>query len=111
VLKALLRTLVLTRHNKKHYKVDNIDWEMSPGSKFVNHNGEEKSFVDYYKKHYVITIKDEKQPMLINRAKKKTAEEADVASIAGVVSSTNMSMNRWYSSTCNKHFVVHSGVV
>ena len=38
--------------------------------------------------------------MLIYRAKKKTAEKADVASIAGVVSSTNMSMNRWYSSTC-----------
>ena len=49
--------------------------------------------------------------MLIYRAKKKTAEEADVASIAGVVSSTNMSMNRWYSSTCNKHLFQDSGTI
>ena len=49
--------------------------------------------------------------MLINRAKKKTAEEADVASIAEVVSSTNMSMNRWYSSTCNKHLFQDSGTI
>ena len=85
VLKALLGAVVLTRYNNKCYKVDDIDWEMSPGSKFVDHNGEEKSFVDYYKKHYGITIKDEKQPMLINRAKKKTAEEADVAKLIALV--------------------------
>jgi hypothetical protein len=58
---------------------------MSPGSKFVDHNGEEKSFVDYYKKHFGITIKDEKQPMLINKAKRNTAEEADVAKLIALV--------------------------
>eukprot|EP00092_Neocalanus_flemingeri_P023338 GFUD01025304.1.p1 GENE.GFUD01025304.1~~GFUD01025304.1.p1 ORF type:complete len:970 (+),score=314.12 GFUD01025304.1:89-2998(+) len=85
VLKALLGAVVLTRYNNKCYKVDDIDWDMTPSSKFVDHNGEEKSFVDYYKKHYGITIKDEKQPMLINRAKKKTAEEADVAKLIALV--------------------------
>ena len=85
VLKALLGAVVLTGYNNKCYKVDDIDWDMTPSSKFVDHNGEEKSFVDYYKKHYGITIKDEKQPMLINRAKKKTAEEADVAKLIALV--------------------------
>jgi len=85
VLKALLGAVVLTRYNNKCYKVDDIDWEMTPGSKFVDHNGEEKSFVDYYKKHYGIEIKDSKQPMLINRAKKKTTEEADVAKLIALV--------------------------
>ena len=85
VLKALLGAVVLTRYNNKCYKVDDIDWEMSPSSKFVDHNGEEKSFMDYYKKHYGITIKDAKQPMLINRAKKKTTEEADVAKLIALV--------------------------
>jgi len=85
VLKALLGSIVLTRYNNKCYKVDDIDWDMSPASKFVDHNGEEKSFVDYYKKHYGIEIKDVKQPMIINRAKKKTAEEADVAKLIALV--------------------------
>jgi hypothetical protein len=85
MLKALLGAVVLTRHNNKCYQVDDIDWEMSPGSKFVNHNGEEKSFVDHYKKHFGITIKDEKQPMLINRAKRHTAEEAVVAQLIALV--------------------------
>jgi hypothetical protein len=84
VLKALLGAVVLTRYNNKCYKVDDIDWEMSPGSKFVDHNVE-KSFVDQYKKHFGITIKDEKQPMLLNRAKRHTAEEAVVAQLIALV--------------------------
>jgi hypothetical protein len=85
VLKALLGAVVLTRYNNKCYKVDDIDWEMSPGSKFVDYNGEEKSFIDHYKKHFGITIKDKKQPMLIDRAKRHTAEEAVVAQLIALV--------------------------
>jgi hypothetical protein len=33
---------------------------MSPVSKYVDHSGIEKSFVDYREKHYGITIKDKK---------------------------------------------------
>ena len=57
---------------------------MSPDSKIVNHNG--KSFIDYYKKHHGITIKDEEQLMLINRDKKKTAKEANIAKVIALVS-------------------------
>ena len=85
VAKALLGCIVLTRYNNKSYRVDDIDWEMSPNSTFVDHSGQEKSFVDYYKKHYNIAIKDPKQPMLISRAKRKTAEESDVSKLIALV--------------------------
>jgi len=85
VQKALLGAVILTRYNNKCYRVDDIDWEMTPSSTFTDHNGVEKSFIDYYKKHYNISIKDSKQPMLISRAKRKTAEEADVAKLIALV--------------------------
>jgi hypothetical protein len=58
-----------TGYDNNCYKIDNTDWAMLPGSKFVDHNGKEKSFVDYYKEHYSIAIKGRRQPMLINRDK------------------------------------------
>merc|ERR1719154_539626 len=85
VTKSLLGAVILTRYNNKCYRVDDIDWTMTPSSKFTDHTGEEKSFVDYYKKQYNIAIKDPKQPMLISRAKKKTHEEADVAKLIALV--------------------------
>ena len=85
VQKALLGAIVLTRYNNKCYRIDDIDWSLKPSSKFVDHSGQEKSFIDYYKKQYNITIKDPNQPMLISRAKRKTAEEADVAKLIALV--------------------------
>ena len=85
VQKALLGAVIITRYNNKCYRVDDIDWEMTPSSIFTDHNGVEKSFIDYYKKHYNISIKDSKQPMLISRAKRKTAEDADVAKLIALV--------------------------
>ena len=57
------------------YKVDEIDFTQNCLSTFVDHNGVERSFVDYYKVHYGITIQDVKQPLLIHRVKKKTMED------------------------------------
>ena len=50
----------------------------------MDHNGEEKSFADYYRKHYGITNKSLKQPLLMSRAKKKTVQEADIMKLAGL---------------------------
>ena len=85
VQKALLGAIVLTRYNNKCYRIDDIDWNLKPSSTFVDHSGQEKSFVDYYKKQYNITIRDPNQPMLISRAKRKTAEEEDVAKLIALV--------------------------
>ena len=59
------------RYNNKCYRVDDIDWSMTPSSKFTDHIGKEKSFMDYYKKQYNITIKDPKQPMSYQQDQEK----------------------------------------
>ena len=63
--KALLGSIVLT-------------------SNFVDHKREEKSFADHYRKHYAITNKDQKQPLLMSWAKKKTVQEVDDTKLAGL---------------------------
>jgi hypothetical protein len=63
--KALLGSIVLT-------------------SNLVDHNREEKSFADHYRKHNGITNKDQKQPLLMSWAKKKTVQEVDDTKLAGL---------------------------
>ena len=56
-VKALLGSVVLTKYNNKTYKVDDIAFDENPLSTFIDHNGEEKTYVEYYMKHYGIKIK------------------------------------------------------
>jgi len=77
--KALLGVSVLTRYNNASYKIDDIDWTMNPESTFTTASGETISFVEYYKRQYQIEIQDPKQPLLINRPKKKALSEAESA--------------------------------
>lgn len=62
----IIGTTVLTRYNNKTYRIDDIDFDMNPYTTFHQKSGE-ISFVDYYKDHYGIEIKDLKQPLLIHR--------------------------------------------
>jgi len=83
--KALLGAVVLTRYNNKCYRVDDVDFDQNCLTTFPYHNGEDKTFFDYYQQQYGITIKDPKQPLLISRSKRKTAEESEVASLVALV--------------------------
>ena len=47
VQKALLGAVILTRYNNKCYRVDDIDWEMTPSSTFTDYNEVEKSFFTF----------------------------------------------------------------
>lgn len=70
IQKALLGAVVLTRYNNKSYRIDDIDFESNPTSTFPSARGE-VSYVDYYKSHYNIEIKDLKQPLLISRKEQR----------------------------------------
>jgi len=81
---------VLTKYNNKTYKIDDICFDMTPRSTFKRRNretGEEEeiSFMDYFKQQYNITIRDDKQPLLVSRKKKidrrKGQEEESVISL------------------------------
>lgn len=46
------------RYNNKTYRIDDIDFNKNPMTKFKTRNGEEISFVDYYKKvrsYFIVT--------------------------------------------------------
>ena len=83
--KALLGTSVVTKYNNKNYKIDGIDFEDSPRGTFTNQRGETISFIQYYERQYGIKIKDEKQPMLINRPKIKGLAEGQTERIIKLV--------------------------
>ncbi len=70
-MKHLLGSIVLTRYNKKNYKVDDIKWDVTPIHEFKMRDGKNQSYKDYYKAQYGTIIKDVKQPMLVSLPKKK----------------------------------------
>ncbi|XP_003391478.2 PREDICTED: piwi-like protein 1, partial [Amphimedon queenslandica] len=74
--KSIVGEIVLTRYNNRTYRVDDIDWEKTPASTFKTSTGEEISFITYYKKAYDLKIRDENQPLLISRPRKKDEMEA-----------------------------------
>ena len=55
----------MTSYNKRTYKVDEIDFNMSPRNTF-SVKEEETSYVDYYKTKYDAKITDFNQPVLIS---------------------------------------------
>lgn len=57
---------VLTRYNNKTYRIDEILFDQNPQATF-DCQGKPISFVQYYKEHYDIDIKDKEQPLLLNR--------------------------------------------
>lgn len=67
----IIGTIVLTDYNNRTYRVDDIDWNSSPASKFQKSDGSSISYIDYYKDRYKKNITQPSQPMLISRAKKR----------------------------------------
>ncbi|XP_038061502.1 piwi-like protein 1 [Patiria miniata] len=76
-VRHIVGTIVLTRYNNQTYRVDDIAWDKNPLSKFLYHNKEEMTFVDYYKKHYDKDITDTGQPLLISKPKKKEQQRSE----------------------------------
>merc|ERR1719365_15018 len=56
----------MTRYNNKTYRVDDIAWDKNPSHEFEGRNGEKISYMMYYANKYGRTIKDPRQPLLIN---------------------------------------------
>jgi len=72
---ALTGTTVVTRYNQKTYRVERVDFGMSPATTF-DKNGEQVSYAEYYKTRYNENITDPNQPLLINKDRKTGNEVA-----------------------------------
>jgi aubergine len=69
----LLGACVLTRYNNRLYRVDDVDFSLSPSCAFSRRSAKDESitYKDYYKQHYNLTIKDMTQPMLLSKIKRR----------------------------------------
>ncbi|EDW02949.1 protein aubergine [Drosophila grimshawi] len=68
--REVIGSIVLTDYNNRTYRIDDVDFAVSPLSTFNSKNGD-ISFVEYYKKRYNIVIRDIKQPLLVSRPTEK----------------------------------------
>lgn len=70
--KEVIGTTVLTAYTNKTYLVDDIDFGMTPKSKFKPaYKEDEISYMDYYESRYNIKVKDQFQFMLVSKAKER----------------------------------------
>lgn len=72
---ALVGATVVTRYNQKTYRIERIDYSMSPDTTF-DKQGTQVSYKEYYKTRYNENIGDPNQPLLINKDRKTGNEVA-----------------------------------
>ncbi|XP_072601776.1 piwi-like protein 1 isoform X6 [Vulpes vulpes] len=75
VSKELIGSIVFTLYNNKTYRVDAINWEDNPRTKFKKSGGAEITFVDYYREQYNTEVTDLTQPLLISKGKWKKSQQ------------------------------------
>lgn len=63
--------VVLTDYNNRTYRVDDVDWSVTPKSTFNRSDGTSISYIQYYRERYNLKISDDGQPMLVSRAKQR----------------------------------------
>ena len=63
------------RYNQKTYRVERIDFSMSPETTF-DREGTQVSYSQYYKEKYQEAINDTNQPLLINKDRRTGVEIA-----------------------------------
>ncbi|KAF6198266.1 hypothetical protein GE061_008013 [Apolygus lucorum] len=66
---GIIGYVVLTGYNNRTYRVDDVDYNVTPLSEFQLKGLERTSYVDYYKKKYGIRIVDVHQPLLVSKSK------------------------------------------
>ncbi|XP_060666296.1 protein argonaute-3-like [Drosophila nasuta] len=71
----LLGSIIITRYNNRTYRIDDICFTENPQSMFETRNGS-CSYIEYYKTHHNINIKDIKQPLLISKKQQKYEKNA-----------------------------------
>lgn len=69
--KQIIGSVVLTDYNNRTYRVDDVQWGMTPQSSFDKSDGSKISYLNYYRDRYQLKIHDMNQPLLVSRAKQR----------------------------------------
>lgn len=65
-MNALIGTVVLSRYTNNTYRIDDIDFNQNPTNTFKGRDGSEITYMEYFKTHYNIHIRDNRQPLLVH---------------------------------------------
>lgn len=69
----LVKQIVLTRHNNKTYRIDDVDFTKTPMSTFTRTSEKKEenlTFLAYYEKFHQLKITDRNQPLLVVKQRK-----------------------------------------
>jgi aubergine-like protein len=88
VSEGIVGCTVVTRYNQKTYKVDRVDYSMSPETTFEK-DGKPVSYAQYYQEKYKENISDSNQPLLINKDRRTGAEVALVPELCQLTGLTD----------------------
>jgi len=70
--------VVMTAYNKRTYRIDDIDFDKNPKTKFnLRKENRDVTYLEYYRSRYNVTIRSETQPMLISRPTRKDKNRGD----------------------------------
>lgn len=70
VAKFLIGQIVLTKYNNNTYRIDGIEWELNVSQTFERRK-QPITYIAYYKEQYNLDIRDQHQPLLVSRPKKR----------------------------------------
>ncbi|XP_025197459.1 piwi-like protein Siwi [Melanaphis sacchari] len=74
---GVIGTTVMTKYNNKTYRIDDVDENLNPSSKFDKKDGSKMTYIQYYKEKWNVTIRGGWQPMLISKNKSSIFEVED----------------------------------
>lgn len=69
---------VMTKYNRKIYRVDRVEFKMNPSNKFKKQDGSEISFCEYYQTQYKINVTMPQQPLLVHIDRKKGEVDKEI---------------------------------
>lgn len=79
--RMLIGSVIITRYNNLMYRIDNILFDKSPMSTFVSNDDGEISYMEYYRRHYNIVIRDPGQPLLLHIRKQRMSNSDTIVEV------------------------------
>lgn len=124
LVRQLVGSIVLTRYNNKTYRIDDIDFNQNPKSKFKTSSRKfrgdgdagqevEISYCDYYQKQHDLRITDLEQPLLVSRPKKsdiRRGQEGNFYLVPELCTLTGLSDEVFSNYQIMKDIAVHTRV-
>nr|XP_023021942.1 piwi-like protein Ago3 [Leptinotarsa decemlineata] len=86
----LIGSCIFTKYNNKTYIIDDVAWDMTPRDTFPTRDGRNITFIEYYKTQHNIVIRDETQPLLINRRDVKVSGSSEKVNNHGAFIAINL---------------------